>query len=355
MPRVAKPKIYRKATVAQVLYEYDGPKVILLKTPGMSLIIAVAIFKPDLDEPFLGAEITRDQLSALADEEFGLQYLFLKPKFKTRFFIDLADLDNGNDVNLVPIAGKIDISEFLPGRTFFASDFTEEIELSPNGSERVGERILVDGNWEIADFGDLYGGYADLYSFNDGLLKFSAETTPTDDKRAIMHAFEKRWQGGGSYGSFYRSMRRTQAPDERLGLAGFEYHSPGYVDLEGRAELLSSVTKMLRAFAQNRKQLNKAYKALYGYLSANKLLSLSADKFNRQSPLAQSVAKRASEFSALLPGVSWGTLLSLSGRDQLVAAKVLLSLFRRLDRLNEFQLQGRVTFGALDDEEPEAS
>jgi len=341
MPKI---KAYRTARFVQTLYEYDGPKVILLRTPGTSYVIAVAIVNEKLEEPFFGAEVTHEQLDRLIEQEFGLRYLFLKPKYKTRFLIDLSDLDRSPDVKLMPVKLSPETVEYLPGRTFFASDFTEELEIGAGPVDRAEERILVDGSWEISDFSDLYGGYSDLYSFKDGLDKFDDTDTPLEVKRTILRAFEKQWQGGGSYGSFYRSMRGAQSASERLGLGGFEYHSPGFVDLEGRADLLDSVTNMLQKFASKQAELNKAYKQLYGYLSANKLLSLSAEKFDKTSPLAKSVGQRGEEFAQILPGAKWETLLRLAANDQLVAAKVVLSLFRRLNRLNDFQLQGRVTF-----------
>ncbi|MCG9914977.1 MAG: hypothetical protein MH112_01275 [Phenylobacterium sp.] len=339
-------KTYRRARFVQTLYEYDGPKLILLKTPGTSYIIAVAIVNEEFDEPFYGAEVTLDQLHCLLEQEYSVRYLFLKPKYKMRFILDLADLDDGPDVKLIETPLSPATVEYLPGRTFFADDFTEEVTLGREIVSRAEERILVDGNWEISDFGDLYGGYSDLYSFTDGVKKFESQITSLEDKREIMGAFQKQWQGGGSYGSFYRTMRKAQSPSERLGLGGFEYHSPGFVDLEGRSDLLKAVTAMLRNFEAEQAEIAKGYKALYNYLQANKLLSMKAADFDKDTPLAKSVAVQGAEFSAMLPNAPWGTILRLSGNDPLVAAKVVLSLYRRLSRLNDFQLQGRVTFQA---------
>jgi hypothetical protein len=344
---MARTKTYRRARFDQTLYEYDGPKLILLKTPGTTFIIAVAIVNKNFDEPFYGAEITLEQLHGLLAEEYGVRYLFLRPKYKTRFIFDLADLDRSPDINLIPLPLGPNTIQYLPGRTFFASDFTSEVNIGGTSQPRAEERILVDGNWEISDFNDLYGGYSDLYSFTDGIEKFEDDNTELSTRRTILLAFQKQWQGGGSYGSFYRSMRGAQSPSERLGLGGFEYHSPGYVDLEGRGDLLAAVTDMLGDFEERQQEIAKGYKELYQYLQVNKLLSMPADKFDRTAPLAKSVENRAAEFSELLPGARWNTLLRLAGGDQLVAAKVVLSLYRRLNRLNDFQVQGRVTFNPV--------
>jgi hypothetical protein len=348
-----KAKTYRKARFLQTLYEYDGPKLILLKTAGTSLLIGAAVVNDAYDQPFYCAEITLDQLNHLLDEEYGVRYLFLRPKYKMRFIIDLADLDWSEDINLIPAPLGPETIEYLPGRTFFASDFTEEVLIGSSIEPRGEERILVDGNWEISDFNDLYGGFSDLYSFTDGLEKFEDPNTAAEVRRTIVRAFDKQWQGGGSYGSFYRSMRGAQAPSERIGLSGFEYHSPGFVDLEGRADLLNSVTNVLQEFGRKQVELAKGYKDLYNYLQVNKLLSLPADRFDRRSPLAKSIEQRAAEFSEVLPASKWETLMRLAGGDQLVAAKVLLSLYRRINRLNDFQLQGRVTFRPGRDEAEE--
>lgn len=126
---MARAKTYRKARYVQTLYEYDGPKVVLLKTPGTTYIVAVAIINEAYDEPFFGAEVTSDQLDSLMDEEYGLRYLFLRPKYKQRFILDLADLDASPDVNLIPIEFSPQTIGYLPGRTFFSSDFTEDLKI----------------------------------------------------------------------------------------------------------------------------------------------------------------------------------------------------------------------------------
>lgn len=328
----------------QTLYSYDGPKLVLMKTEGTSLILAVAILDERYEEPFFGVEISREQFYRLADEEFGVQYVFLKPDLRSRFTFDLANLDNKPTVDLIPAKLSPETIPYLPGRTFFAGDFTEEIALVAEIPAKAEERIEVDGNWEISDFGDLYGGYSDLYSFTDGLQKFQDTSIPIDVRRTVKNAFDKQWQGGGSYGSFYRAMRGAQSPRERLSLGGFEYHSPGWVDLEGQRSLLDAVTAMLQAFSEKYLELTKEYNAVYRYLQQNKLLSLQAGRFDKTSELAKNVAEKGAAFGALLPGGNWRVLIRLSDGDPLVATKVLLSLFRRLNRLNDFQLQGRVTF-----------
>lgn len=341
MPRARK---YRQATFFQTLYEYDGPKLVLLKTPGTSYIIGASIVNNLYDEPFYGAEISFEQLNGLAAEEYGVRFLFLRPKFKQRFIFDLADLDEGDEINLLPLGLTPDTIKYLPGRTLFASDFTDEVRTGGAAQPKAEERILVDGNWEISDFNDLYGGYSDLYSFTDALEKFQDNNTPINSRKTIKTAFDKQWQGGGSYGSFYKSMRGVQSASERLSLAGFEYHSPGFVDFEGQKELLVAVTESLKDFGERHAEIAPAYKDLYQYLQINKLLSLPADKFDTNSDLATNVAERGLEFSKILPGGRWTVLLGLADGNQLVATKVLLSLYRRLNRLNDFQLQGRVTF-----------
>lgn len=344
MPRARKERTYRQASFLQTLYSYDGPKLILMKTEGTSLILAVAILDERFDEPFFGVEITRDQFYQLADEEFGVQYVFLKPALRSRFTFDLADLDERPSVNLIPAKLSPETIPHLPGRTFFAGDFTEEIALMAETPAKAEERIEVDGNWEISDFGDLYGGYSDLYSFTDGLRKFQDTSIPVNVRRTVKNAFDKQWQGGGSYGSFYRAMRGAQSPRERLSLGGFEYHSPGWVDLEGQRSLLDAVTAMLQSFAGKYLELSKEYNTVYRYLQQNKLLSLPAGQFDKTTDLAKNVGEKGAAFGAMLPGADWKVLLHLADGDPLIATKVLLSLFRRLNRLNDFQLQGRVTF-----------
>ena len=202
----------------------------------------------------------------------------------------------------------------------------------------------MDGSWELPDFTDLYGGFSDVYMFENGHEKFLDKNETLDSKRRIKAAFGKQFQGGGSYGSLYKTLKSSQTADERLMVGGIQYHSPGFVEVEGRKELVEKVRERIQDFGRRYEELLMSYKELYRYLHDNPLLSLAADKFDSASDLGRTVGGKGASFCALLGGIKWGEMMLMSDGNQLVATKVLLSLFRRLERLHDFVLQGRARF-----------
>jgi hypothetical protein len=97
-------------------------------------------------------------------------------------------------------------------------------------------------------------------------------------------------------------------------------------------------------YAENSAAINNAYNRLHGFLSQLRFLTLPASRFNRNSRNALQVTALGREFAEILGAMPYDVVLSMAQGDQLIAAKVLLSIERRLKKLYEFFLQGRVAF-----------
>jgi hypothetical protein len=100
---------------------------------------------------------------------------------------------------------------------------------------------------------------------------------------------------------------------------------------------------LLRAYADDVVGVKKAHNKLQQYMSANKLLKRHAT-VRVSSEINTRVSEYGRALSNKLPGVSFESLKEMSDGREVVAAKVLLSIFRRIERLYRYFEQGRVAY-----------
>ena len=119
-----------KARFVQTYVYMDEPQVVLLDHGLDAKIIAVAIDKPGYELPFLGAEISFQQLQRYLREFVDLRFLLTFPAYEKWFIFDLAKMSPDKEVGLIA-AEKEDYKneEYLPSHRFFARNHTEPCRL----------------------------------------------------------------------------------------------------------------------------------------------------------------------------------------------------------------------------------
>jgi len=322
----------------------DEPQVILLEHGIDSKIIALAIEKDGYDHPFLGAEISLSQWQRYKREFVDLRYLFLQPRWNRWYLFDLQKL---NKDKLVPItrAERTDYKneEYLPSHGFFSRDHTETLE-EIIATDFATQKYLIDGTWEPVDLSIFFGRINDLYAFFLGIEKFRSETTTREQKRNLVETFTQHpMRGGSSYINFYGDLKGLLGFEERLSMGSIVKQSPGFVDLQGRSDILSEIVGAYDFYLENQEQLKDQYNALRGYLSKSKFLKLAPEKFDKTGPAAKHIRGMCNDFSRSL-GVDNQAIDRLTGNHPLMIAKILLSYHRRMERYFLFFAEGRVKF-----------
>lgn len=127
--------------------------------------------------------------------------------------------------------------------------------------------------------------------------------------------------------------------------------SPGYVNVEGKADTLAEVTAAFSIFNENAEILKDQYDTLHAYLSKMNLLRGTPERFDKSGSVAKFIRAKSQEFAANLD-LDHETLDKLTGSHPLLVAKILLSYHRRLYRYQLFFAEGRVK---LDDGQTFAS
>lgn len=335
-----------KAKVVQVLDWYELPELLLLETPSLEYILAVR--SADLEatpNTYVGGSMTarrlRDYANGKCDLRFAIAHANLRRFWKFSYPVGEPT------VELQRIKrSDAELAKSLPIAGLFASDH-EDIDLVKTYVPNTTERFNIDGSWDLGEFSQFYSQVEDVYYISSDIEKFDDPSITTDEKKTISGAFDRSWDGGGSYVAFYKRVANDNDYHAPLRVSGIQYNSPGHVKIHAKSEYFDTLMKMLQYYADNQVAAKKAFYALGAFMSAAKMKQKGYRNSHMTDAQREGLEKRASELAAQMPGVSFDTLKEMTNGNSLVAAKVLESVFRRLKKLYRFFEEGRVAHEQL--------
>ncbi|MPY75998.1 MAG: hypothetical protein GEU87_17280 [Alphaproteobacteria bacterium] len=322
----------------------DEPQVVLLKKGDDSRLIAVAVEKADHTYPFFAAEINLTQWQRYRRGFVDLRYLFTFPRWKRWYLFDLADMADGQ-VSLERADDSRSNESFLPQKGFFSREHTEP-DLEEEIVKLETQNFAIDGSWDLPDFAQFYGKFTDLYYFFLGLRKYTSEFVKPEIKRQIRDAFaEHPLRGGSSYVNLYHDLFSAKEMNDALSVDKIRYASPGYVVVNGSADVFADIDSSLEKFASSYDEVKAQYLELHGYLRKMKLLSSSVERFDKDGAVAKYLVGECKRFAETMELSDFDLVYGLTGKNALGTAKILLSHFRRLERYYMFFAEGRVEEG----------
>lgn len=331
----------RRATFDATLVYMDEPLVMTL-IAGKSRIIAVAV--PAEGEGkfrFYATTVSTKDWAKYLGESVDLRYLFTFPDRRNAYLFDLNTMKNGT-VIMTPFLDEAP-EDFLPSPRFFASNHTEEYAHEERPADVA--RLLVDGDWELSEFGHFNQRYADIYSFSVALRNWEDPMAPLKLKQNLRRPFlDRPYQGGFSYVHLFNDLNDNVPINEQLSLDKIQYASPGYVDMSGKSDIFAELQEIITNFLERRRELVSVYNELWGYLHKNGYLKLSGDQYRTGDPSEKFILGKSRQLHQALKMGSFTTIEDLTEKNALVSAKVILSFYRRLNELTSFFAQGRVSF-----------
>lgn len=331
---------FSHASLDQVLLWYDGPQVVLLKADDLHYVIAVAADEEAREDLFFGALVNLRQLADYQAERFDLRYLLTHPGSRKWYLFSLDD-DKAPQISLRSINRNSPlIKKYLPLSGFFARAH-EEIRAAKFIAPSATERFDIDGSWDLGEFSSFYGQVEDIYYLFNSMEKHADPKVSDEEKRRVEDALLRPFQGGGSYLGFYGDIANDNDRGSQLRVSGIQYNSPGFVEVKAKQKPFDDMIGLLRAFSDAPMQARAAYRALYQYLSENRLLKAPANTYIIDD-VVTSINSLSHELATALRGVNFSEVFVMSRRNSLVAAKILLSIHRRTERLYKFFEQGRV-------------
>lgn len=327
--------------VATLVY-VDEPQVVLLDHGDDSKIVAVAIEKEGFEYPVLGAEISHTQWIRYRRQFVDLRYLFDWPRWKKWYLFDLNQMSDDNKIPL-SLANIADYrnQKYLPARGFFSEKHTEVSQEDVHVNLAI-QKYKIDGAWEPLDLSVFFARIYDLYAFFVGINKFGSAKTSTVKKRDFLDAIMLHpLRGGASYVNLYADLREFLEFEERLTMSKIVKQSPGYFDIEGKADTLRDVSAAYLNFVEHYDELKKQYDVLHKFLSQMGLLK-DPDRFEPKGPVADQIRDYSQAYATLI-GLDYAIVHRVGGQNGLKTAKILLAHWRRLDRYFQFFAEGRVT------------
>ena len=333
----------KSAKYVSTLVYLDEPQVVMLDRGDDAKIIGVAIEKEGYDFPFLGAEISFTQWERYNRQFVDLRYLFLLPRWKRWYIFDLGDQDENDRVPLEN-AEKEDFKneKYLPSHGFWARSHTEDDPVFEASTEIVTQKFVIDGTWDPPDISQFFGRINDLYSFFLGIGKFLSTNASHEQKRALVEAFtDNTLHSGFNYVNFYGDLRGLVRFGERLAMPAIVKQSPGFVNVEGKSATLQDVANALATYETMQETLKEQYNDLHKFLSRMKLLTKKGSgRLEKGDAISEEIKKKNAAFADNLQ-INLGAINKLTSNDSLLAAKILLSHYRRLERYHLFFAEGR--------------
>lgn len=332
------------ARLEAVLFETDTPDVALLsRKQGKGVQHYIACSIPDVDgfvDFYLVVFVGRSYLLKYLNDQCDLRFLFTYAGGKRFYKSDaLIPSEKGQTV-LEEYTDNI-TEELLPEGRFFASSHTTTYGLLDVATGE--QRLLIDGNWDMQEFGAFYQKFADLYSYEQAihyLLGGAASKI-----KGVVAAFRtKPFRGGSSYMGFFDDLFGLIPFGERPALDGIVYHSPGHVDLRGKDDILDGVKESVEAFLANTDKIQAAHDDLKGFMSKSGLLKITGKSPPPGPDVLVRLRELSTAFYAVMPISGKERLLELTDGSIVVYSKVGLALFRRLRATALFFAQGRLSF-----------
>lgn len=333
------------ARVLQILDSYDFPELVLLEGPSHIYTLAVRSVVADACNVYVGGSMSAKRLRDYASGKCDLRYAIAHASARSfwRFTFNVGD--ELVDLQRIKRSDE-ELRSSIPDHGLFAYDH-EDISIVKSFVPNSIEKFNVDGGWDLGEFSYFYSQIEDIYYISSDMDRFSDPNVTDDEKKVIMDAFERPWNGGGSYVAFYKKVANDNDFHAPLRVSGIQYNSPGYVSVHARAEPFNNLMGMLQHFAVNEAKVKKAANALGRFMSRGGMKKRDFTVRMMKKEDREKLGELATKFSEEMPHISFNTIWQMTGHDVLIAAKVVESIFRRIERLYKFFDEGRVAHPKL--------
>ena len=210
--------------------------------------------------------------------------------------------------------------------------------------------IHIDGDWTLEDL------YIFPHTFEQ--VYFVVQSLEADfdefDRERIDHAYSSMpWRGGYSAVVFYNQLRYIAARRNRPTIVSIKYASPGWFELSLIVTVALSVGRIVKAIAASIDIANHTYHEIVKLMQERKLLRIKAE--------GEALKLKTSEIAFIEDcSLRMARLLGYENVPELnrrtghpyKTLKILMSFYRRVRILAEYQNLGKVDFSADIDDEP---
>ena len=199
--------------------------------------------------------------------------------------------------------------------------------------------ILIDQRWSLEDLYKFPRTYEQVYFAFESVLPAETETT----RRRLERAFRAfPWRGGYSAVSFYNQLKWATPLQKRPTIQAIQYSSPGFIELALNIPLALHIAGVVASVAGSIGICDQVYHRIHKHLQERKLLRLEVRRKRIDLTREEfSFIKEASDEMAEMLGLPSAQAIVERTEDPLIALKILLSIYRRVATLAEYQNSGK--------------
>lgn len=202
--------------------------------------------------------------------------------------------------------------------------------------------INIDGDWELSDLYIFPRTFEQSYYLFYSLLPGHDEV----DAERIEHAYSTfPWQGGYSAANFYNQLRFIVPRRQRPELVSINYSSPGLMELGLILGVAVMVGRIVKAVASSINECNSTYSNIIKGMQERKIMRIETRRRSlhlRQEEI-QYVERSVQSMARILGFDNVKEINERTGNPY-ISLKILLSLYRRVRTLAEYERKGKATF-----------
>lgn len=207
-------------------------------------------------------------------------------------------------------------------------------------------RIHIDRRWSLEDLYRFPRAYEQVYFAFEALRP--ARDRDTEDR--IERAFRAYpWRGGYSAVSFFNELRWATPKRQQPSITSIQYASPGWLEILLNLPIAFHIGGVVTSVAGSLGICNKVYHQIHSDLQKRKLLRIEVER--KKISLSREELRLIKEGSAAMADIlRLEAIETLDDRtkDPLVSLKILLSVYRRVRLLAEYQRRGKADFEVPD-------
>ena len=202
-------------------------------------------------------------------------------------------------------------------------------------------KIVMDGEWSLEDLYIFPHTYIHIYSFLYSFLRPIEDFDDEDDRLVITYSAHP-WRGGYSAVNFYNNLKYIVEPKHRPKIKSIQYASPGWLELTVLVGIALNIKKIVLCFTESANELNRSYNNIYKGMHDRKMMKIEAKRQSLLLSKEQSdfAIESANKFSQLLGFENVEQIQKLT-KNSLATLKILLSFYRKIKVLAEFNSKGK--------------
>jgi len=205
-------------------------------------------------------------------------------------------------------------------------------------------KIGMDGDWSLEDLYVFPHTYIHVYSFLYSFLR-PIENFDDEDDRIVITYSAHPWRGGYSTVNFYNNLKYIVEPKHRPKVKSIQFASPGWLELTVIVGIALNIKKIVLSFTESANELNKLYNNIYKGMHDRKMMKIEAKRQTLLLTKEQTdfAIESANNLSRLLGFENAAQLQKLT-KNALATLKILLSFYRKIKILFEFNNKGKARF-----------